>query len=76
MTGYSTGSPKALALPDLLRRIWRERDGATAAEYSLLIALIALAIIGGASVLGPAIGNQIGATGSTIKAEMDARPFG
>jgi pilus assembly protein Flp/PilA len=59
----------------IIRRIWQERDGATAAEYSLLIALIALAIIGGASALGSAIDSGIGATGSTIRAEMEARPF-
>ena len=35
----------------------RDEDGAVAIEYALLAALIALAIIGGARVLGADIGN-------------------
>lgn len=40
--------------------------GATAAEYALLVALIAVAIIAGARILGTSINNKLSTTGSTV----------
>jgi pilus assembly protein Flp/PilA len=40
--------------------------GATAAEYALLVALIALAIIAGATALGIALNANLGNAGSTL----------
>lgn len=36
----------------LINKVLRKRDGATAIEYGLIAALIALAIVGGATLLG------------------------
>lgn len=38
-----------------LTRFWQEEDGASAIEYGLLAALIAVAIIGGAGAVGTAL---------------------
>jgi pilus assembly protein Flp/PilA len=43
-----------------------DESGATAAEYALLVALIAAVIIGGASVLGNAINNKFNTVATTI----------
>lgn len=40
----------------LIQRLAREDEGADAAEYSLVAALIALAIVAGASLLGADLG--------------------
>jgi Flp pilus assembly pilin Flp len=55
---------------DLARRVWAEREGATSAEYGLLIALIALAVISGASLLGPAISSHMFTAGHEIDSAM------
>jgi pilus assembly protein Flp/PilA len=44
----------------------RREEGATAAEYALLIALIAVAIIAGARFLGSAINTRLSDVGTTI----------
>lgn len=38
-----------------LMKFWREESGASAIEYGLLAALIAVAIIGGATAIGGAV---------------------
>ena len=43
---------------NLIARFLKNESGATAVEYALLASLIAIAIIGGASALGTAIGTQ------------------
>ncbi len=35
-----------------LRRLWRDEEGATAVEYGLMVALIAVAIIGTVTLVG------------------------
>lgn len=45
----------------LFARFAKDESGATAIEYGLIAALIALAIIGGATALGGSIGNQFNA---------------
>jgi len=43
-----------------------DESGATAAEYALLVALIAAVIIGGATILGNAINNKFQNVATTI----------
>ncbi len=40
------------AMKELLTRMWRNEDGQDLAEYALLIALIALVVIGAVTLLG------------------------
>lgn len=40
----------------VLRKLFRRSEGATAIEYGLIAALIAVAIIGGAEAIGGSIG--------------------
>lgn len=37
---------------NLIKSFWNEEEGAAAIEYALIAALIAIAIVGGATVLG------------------------
>lgn len=53
-------------MKDFLTSFARSESGATAAEYALLIAFIAVVIIGGATVLGQNISSSMSSTGSTI----------
>ncbi len=41
-----------IAIRGMLRRLFADRRGATAIEYGLIVALIAVAMIGGLSSLG------------------------
>ncbi len=50
----------------LIRRFWMEEEGADATEYALLAALIAVAIIGGATTLGGGINNLFMTLAGTI----------
>lgn len=36
----------------MLKKLWKDEEGAAAAEYILVLALAAIAIIGGARLLG------------------------
>ena len=47
-----------LAIRKLGRRLRRDKRGATAIEYGLIVALIALAMIGGLSTLGGGAGGM------------------
>ncbi len=49
-----------------LIRFFKDEEGATAAEYALLVALIALAIIGGATLLGTSINTKLSDVGSSV----------
>jgi pilus assembly protein Flp/PilA len=51
----------------LLIRLWKDEEGAAAAEYALILGLAALAIILGATALGTAVNDkyQAGATAVT-----------
>jgi pilus assembly protein Flp/PilA len=42
------------------------KSGASAAEYALIIALVGIAIIAGASALGTSINDRLSSTGNTI----------
>lgn len=51
----------------LFARFVKDESGATAIEYGLIAALIALAIMVGADALGNSINNQFMAIGSTLE---------
>ena len=50
-----------------LRRLSKNRSGATAIEYGLIAALIGVAIIGGATALGGALNTMFEDVGSTLE---------
>ena len=49
-----------------IRNLKNDVGGASAAEYALIIALVGVAIIAGATTLGGAINNKLAVTGNTI----------
>jgi pilus assembly protein Flp/PilA len=54
-------------MSNLIARFVKDESGATAIEYGLIAALIALAIMVGAGALGNSINNQFKAIGSTLE---------
>ena len=54
-------------MSNLIARFAKDESGATAIEYGLIAALIALAIMVGAGALGNSINNQFKAIGSTLE---------
>ena len=50
----------------LFVRLLRDQSGATAIEYGLIAALIAVVIIAGAQALGTAINGQLQSLGNTV----------
>ena len=53
-------------MPAIISRFVRDESGATAIEYGLIAALIALAIITGAGALGNAINGKFTKIGTTL----------
>lgn len=51
----------------LLERFLKDRSGATAIEYALIVALVGIAIIGGARLLGSQVSTTMNTTKSTMK---------
>ena len=51
----------------LVNRFYKDESGATAIEYGLIAALIALAIVAGATTLGNEIGNLFNRVGNKLK---------
>lgn len=49
-----------------LRNLLTDRSGATAIEYSIIGALVAVAIIGGVTALGNGVGNTFNTVGDRI----------
>jgi pilus assembly protein Flp/PilA len=54
----------------MLRRLRRDQHGATAIEYGLILALIAVTMIGGLSALGGGVGGKWGDNAAKIAAAM------
>ena len=54
----------------MVNRLWRDERGATATEYAMLIIFIALAIAGGATLLGSNINNLFNSLGASISGLM------
>ena len=55
-----------VSLQNLVARL-REREGQTMAEYALIIGGIAIVVIAGILILGPAIRNLFQSTGSSVQ---------
>jgi pilus assembly protein Flp/PilA len=53
-------------MSNLIARFVKDESGATAIEYGLIAALIALAIITGAGALGNALNNKFTIIGNTL----------
>ena len=51
---------------ELITRFFAEQEGADAVEYALVIALIALAIVAGATTMGGAISNKLSTIGNSV----------
>lgn len=49
-----------------LRRFVRDEQGATMAEYALLVAVIALVAVAGAKALGTSLNNRLSGAATTI----------
>ena len=57
-----------------IARFWREETGATAAEYALLLAIIAAGIAVAAGTLGSAISNAMDNASNCIAEGPDCSP--
>ena len=55
-----------VSLQNLVNRL-REREGQTMAEYALIIGGIAIVVIAGILILGPAITDLFKSTGSSVQ---------
>lgn len=49
-----------------LLRFLKDEEGSNAAEYALLVALIAIVLIAGATLLGNAVNNKLTEAGNSI----------
>jgi pilus assembly protein Flp/PilA len=64
---YNTWS-KEFTMSKLFARFVKDESGATAIEYGLIAALIALAIVTGATALGNSISDQFGRIATKLNA--------
>jgi pilus assembly protein Flp/PilA len=55
-------------MTNLFNRFLKDESGATAIEYGLIAALIALAIIGGATLVGTSLSEKFTEIGNTLDA--------
>ena len=53
---------------NFINRLFNEEEGADAVEYALVIALIALAIVAGAGLMGTAISDKLTALSTKVTA--------
>ena len=51
-----------------MKTFLKDEEGASMAEYALLVALIALVVIAGATIVGIAVNDKIAATGNAVTA--------
>ena len=56
-----------MKMTNLIKRFSKDESGATAIEYGLIAALIALAIIAGATTLGTQLGAKFDAIATKLK---------
>ena len=50
----------------LLSRLWKDEEGATAVEYGIMVALIALVIIAGVTTLGENLQKTFDKAGTAV----------
>jgi pilus assembly protein Flp/PilA len=55
---------------ELFQALWNDESGQDLAEYALLIALIALAVIVAVTFLGDAVSNVFNTIGSTLETQV------
>jgi len=55
-------------MQNLMSKFIKDESGATAIEYGLIAALIAVALIGGATAIGGSLGNKFNAVSTAIDA--------
>jgi pilus assembly protein Flp/PilA len=55
---------------ELFQALWTDESGQDLAEYALLIALIALAVIVAVTLLGSRVANVFNTIGSTLEAQV------
>ncbi len=53
---------------NIVKRFFRDESGSNALEYGMIVALVSLAVVAGASVAGTALGNMFSAIGSQMSA--------
>jgi pilus assembly protein Flp/PilA len=51
----------------LVKKVVQDRKGATAIEYGLIAALVAVAIVGGLQLLGPALNTAFSTVATDVK---------
>jgi pilus assembly protein Flp/PilA len=56
----------------IIRELWNDESGATAAEYAILLAVIGVGIAGAATVLGTAIKNKLNAAAKVVDPTVNA----
>jgi pilus assembly protein Flp/PilA len=54
---------------NMLRNLWNDESGASAAEYALILAIVGTAIAGAAILLGGAISDAIGDATTCIETQ-------
>lgn len=57
---------KEKAMTSFLKRLWKEEDAPTAVEYGLMVALIAVVIIGVVTLLGQSVSAKFGEVEAAI----------
>ena len=57
-----------------LGRFWRDEDGASAAEYALLLAIIAAGLAASAGILGEAIASALDNASNCINEGLSCTP--
>ncbi len=50
----------------VFRTLWKDESGATAVEYGLIAALIAVVIIGAVTLVGDNLGNTFNSVGNAL----------
>jgi pilus assembly protein Flp/PilA len=53
----------------ILKRLWIDESGASAAEYALILAIVGTALAAAAVFLGGVIATEINSTGTCIQSE-------
>ncbi|MTI82207.1 MAG: Flp family type IVb pilin [Firmicutes bacterium] len=51
----------------MVKRLWTEEEGQGMAEYGLIIALVAVVVVGALTVLGTSLNDKFNSVSDTIK---------
>ena len=54
-------------MKSICKRFWDDESGATAIEYGLIAALVAIAAMGGMSLLGTSLNSIFSSVGTTLQ---------